>query len=258
MLKAGKRILAVLSLSFLPVLALAGDRHFIYNYESSVLEAGEREIETYTTYRFGRDYFYSAMDQNLEFEVGLGDGVQTSLYLNFTQEFANQGSGAQLGGGPVLDGVSNEWKIKLTDSSSDVVGLGLYFEPEFKPDDFELETKIIVDKKMGSFLWTFNLLGESEFDYTDTNSSFLLRPSLGMGVFANDRLFLGFESMDENFYDNQPLRSVFSLGPIVEYSGKDWWVALTYLPQVANIGNSSLDFTDSQRNQVRVATSFSL
>jgi hypothetical protein len=111
---------------------------------------------------------------------------------------------------------------------------------------------------MGSFLWTFNLLAAPTFDYTDTNSSFLLRPSVGMGVFASERLFIGFESMDENFYDNQPMRSVFSLGPIVQYSGKDWWVALCYLPQIDNIGGSSLDFSDSQRNQVQIASSFSL
>ncbi len=258
MLKNMKKTMIGLSLLILPSMASAGDRHFIYNYESVVLDAGEREIETYTTYRFGRDTFYSAMDQSLEFEVGLGGDVQTSLYLNFTQEFTDQGWGAKLDGGPVLDGISNEWKIKLTDSSADAVGLGLYFEPEFEPDDFELETKVIVDKKMGSFLWTCNLLAEPAYSYVDNTGSLLLRPSLGMGFFANERLFVGFESMDENFYDNQPLRSVFSMGPILEYSGKDWWVALTYLPQLANIGNSSLDFTDSQKNQVRVATSFSL
>jgi hypothetical protein len=198
------------------------------------------------------------MDQSLEFEAGLGGDVQTSLYLNFTQEFTDQGAGARLGGGPVLDGVSNEWKIKLSDSSADAAGLGLYFEPEFEPDDFELETKVIVDKKMGQVLGTFNLLAAPTFDYADTNSSFLLRPSLGLGVFANERLFVGFESMDENFYDSRPMRSVFSLGPLVQYSGKDWWVALCYLPQIANIGSPSLDFTDSQRNQVQVASSFSL
>jgi hypothetical protein len=253
-----KRILAVLSLLSLPALSSAGDRHFIYNYESAVLDAGEREIETYTTFRFGRDKFYSAMDQSLEFEVGLGGDTQTSLYLNFTQEFSDQGSGAQLSGGPVLDGISNEWKFRLSDSSADLVGLGLYFEPEFEPDDFELETKVIIDKKIGSFLGTFNFLAAPAYSYVTNTSSILLRPSLGMGLFATERLFIGFESQDENFYDDQPMRSVFSLGPLVEYSGKDWWVAATYLPQIANIGNGSLDFTDSQRNQVRVATSFSL
>jgi len=127
-----------------------------------------------------------------------------------------------------------------------------------EPDDFELEMKVIVDKKMGNFLATFNLLGEPAFDYADTDSSFLLRPSVGLGYFLSDKFFVGIESMDENFYDKDPMRSVFSLGPVVEYSETNWWVALTFLPQLASFGSSTLDLTDSQRDQIRVATSFSL
>jgi hypothetical protein len=243
-----------------PALAHAGDRHFTYNYESGVLGDGEREIETYSTFRFGQNEFYSALDYNLEFETGLGGGVQTSLYLNFTQELGQDPSDNSevVNHGPTLDGISNEWKFKLSDAVADGVGLGLYVEPEFEPDDFELEMKVIVDKKMGNVLATFNLLAEPAFDYADTDSSFLLRPSVGLGYFLSDKFFVGFESMDENFYDKAPMRSVFSLGPVVEYSGANWWVAVTFLPQLANIGSSSLDFTDSQRDQVRVATSFSL
>jgi len=243
-----------------PQLGHAGDRQFIYNYQSGVLNDGEREIETYSTYRFGKDSFYSALDYNLEFETGLGGGVQTSLYLNFTQELGQDPNGgvALNGGSPVLDGISNEWKFKLADPVADAVGLGLYVEPEFEPDDFELEMKVIVDKKIGNWLATFNLLAEPSFDYADTDSAFLLRPSAGLGYYLSDRFFLGVESMDENFYDKDPMRSVFSLGPVLEYSGNNWWVAVTFLPQLASFGSSSLDLTDSQKDQVRVATSFSL
>jgi hypothetical protein len=255
-----KRLMLGALLLAVPALAQAGDRHFIYNYESGVLGAGEREIETYSTYRFGQQTFYSALDYNLEFETGLGGGAQTSLYLNFTQELGQDPNDRSevVTHGPVLDGISNEWKFKLTDAVADGVGLGLYIEPEFEPDDFELEMKVIVDKKMGNFLATFNLLGEPAFDYADTDSSFLLRPSVGLGYFLSDKFFVGIESMDENFYDKDPMRSVFSLGPVVEYSETNWWVALTFLPQLASIGSSTLDLTDSQKDQIRVATSFSL
>ncbi len=242
-----------------PFRAQAADRHFIYNYESGDLNAGEKDLETYTFYQFGRDSFYSSLNQSVEFEVGLDSFVQTSLYLNFTQQLvAAQGGGTRQAGGPILDGISNEWKFKLADSVADPIGIGLYVEPEFEPDDFELETKLILDKKMGSFMGTFNLLAEPQFDYADTNSSFLLRPSVGLGYFVSNSVFFGFEAMDENFYDDQPMRSVFSMGPCLQYSGKDWWAEITFLPQLANFGSSSLDFTDSQRDQIAVATSFSL
>lgn len=248
-----------LVLWILPALCPAADRHFIFNYESSVENAGEKDLEIYTFYQFGRDTFYSALKQQIEFETGLGDGVQTSVYLNFAQELVQSpDGGVQQSGGPVLDGISSEWKFKLADNVADPVGLGLYLEPEFEPDDFELEAKIIVDQKWGPWLWTFNLLGAPSLDYADTNSSFLLRPSVGVGYFLSDAVFIGFEAMDENFYDNQPPRSVFSMGPCLQYSAKDWWVEITFMPQLSNIGAPSLDFTDSQRDQIAFATSFSL
>ncbi len=80
-----------------------------------------------------------------------------------------------------MDGVSNEWKFKLMDSAADAFGMGLYLEPEFEPDEFELETKLILDKNMGFWIWTFNLLAAPAFDYADTNESFLLRLSPGGG-----------------------------------------------------------------------------
>jgi hypothetical protein len=251
------RAIAVLGLLLAawPAGARAGDRHFTYNYESGVLDQGEKEIETYTTYRFGRDGFYSAIDQNLEFETGLGGGVQTSLYLNFTQAFTADGLDTS---GPVLDGISNEWKFKLADSVADPLGIGLYLEPEFEPDEFELEMKLILDKKSGPWLWTLNLLGAPAFGYVDNSSAFLFRPSAGLGCFLSDALFLGAEVMDENFYDDRPMRSVLSGGPTLEYSGKGWWAALTFMPQWASVGSPVLDFNDSQRDQIRVATSFSL
>ncbi len=254
-----KNGLLVLLLAISPCWVWGADRHFIFNYESNNLGPGERDLETYTWYQFGRDYFYSAMNQSIEFEAGLDEGVQSSLYVNFTQRFADQGNGAQLDTtGPVLDGISNEWKFKLMDSSADAFGLGLYFEPEFEPDDFELETKIIVDKNMGSWLWTFNLLASPTFDYTDTNESLLIRPSFGAGYFLSNSVFIGIEAMDENFYDNQPMRSVLSMGPCIQYSGKNWWVELCFMPQLASIGSTALDYTDSQRDQIAVATSFDL
>jgi hypothetical protein len=248
-----------LAFAALPSLARAADRHFIYTEESTVQAAGDKDLESYTTYRFGRDAFYSAMDQSLEFEVGLGGDAQFASYLNFTQELAADAPGGEPGlEGPVLDGVSTELKLKLADNVADPLGVGLYFEPEFEPDELDLETKLILDKKMGSWLVAFNLTAEPGFHYTDSGTSLLLRPSLGVGYFLTGRWFIGLEAMNENFYDDAPMRSVLSAGPELEYAGDSWWVAVTFLPQLASIGSPTLDFTDSQRDQVRVATSFSL
>src|SRR5262245_49356872 len=66
-----------------PATARANERHFTYTYESAVLPKGAKEMEVWSTFRTGRNNFYSRMDHRLEYEVGLTDRLQTSFYLNF-------------------------------------------------------------------------------------------------------------------------------------------------------------------------------
>ena len=106
--------------------ARASERHFGFSYESPVLKEGTRELETYTTYQFGRDLFYSALQERVEFEVGLGGDVQTSFYMNFKQVMEDTGSG--ITNDFLADGISNEWKFKLADNVADPIGIGLYAE----------------------------------------------------------------------------------------------------------------------------------
>lgn len=249
-------------LTFLAAAALsASERHFTFSYESSVLGADQKELETYTDFKFGRDLYYSAMDQRLEFEWGLGGGVQSSLYLNFEQVMADDGTG-NIGNDFMSDGISNEWKFKLTDRWTEALGVGLYVENGFKPDEYELETKVIVDKQMGDFLWTFNLTAEPEVHYTDNTLGFSLTPSAGVGFFlVPEKFFIGLEAQDLNFwYDTNQgqTAAILSAGPVLAYSGKGWWAAVTYLPQLANLQGPGLDLTEGQRNQVQVAFSVEL
>src|SRR5258708_27089757 len=96
-----------LGLTVLP--AYASERHFGFSYESPVLQDGSRELETYTTYRFGRDHFFSGLNENIEFELGLGGGVQTSLYLSFDQTLEENSAGA-VNSSLIFDGLFHEWK----------------------------------------------------------------------------------------------------------------------------------------------------
>ena len=248
-------------LALTPPAARASDRHFSFSYESPVLNDGGREIESYTTYRFGRDTFFSGLKENLEFEMGLGGGIQTSLYLNFDQEMAGDGTGT-INQSLLFDGIAAEFKFKLLDNVADAVGLGLYLETEFEPDELDMETKVIVDKISGSFLWTANLTCEPHFNWIDNSAALSLIPSAGLGVFlVPDRFFLGLEVQNDNEYAGTPqtqVESILSLGPVLSYTGNNWWTTLTILPQVANLMGGPLDLTNSQRWQVRLANSWSL
>ncbi|HVZ81416.1 MAG TPA: hypothetical protein VHE12_11575 [bacterium] len=252
---------AILCLALLAAPALASERHFTFSYESSVLGEGEKELETYSDFKFGRDLYYSALDERLELEWGLGGGVQSSLYLNFEQEMADDGTGA-IGTEFLADGISNEWKFKLSDRWTEALGLGLYFENGFKPDEYELETKVIVDKQMGDFLWTFNLTAEPEVHFIDNTVGFSLTPSAGAGFFlVPEKFFVGIEAQYLNAWedlDQGKTASMISAGPVLAYTGKGWWAAVTYLPQLANLQGSGLDYGNGQRHQVQVAFSLEL
>jgi mono/diheme cytochrome c family protein len=256
-----KIAVAALAVLLCPLGLRASDRHFTFNYESDVLGAGGKELETYTTFKFGRDLYYSALDQRLEFEVGLGGNAQTSLYLNFEQEMADDGTG-NVASSFLADGISNEWKFKLKDNLTDDFGLAVYFENAFKPDEYELETKLILDKRSGGWLWALNLTAEPEYHFIDNTFALSLIPSMGFGAFLlPDRLFLGLEFQNDTFFEGAPLApvsSVFSAGPVVSYALEDWWVTLTFLPQWVNWLGPGLDFSESQRFQVRLAASVSL
>lgn len=262
-----------MKLACLVVLCAAGqgradERHFGYSYESNVMPDGGKDLETYTTFRYGRDQFYSGLDQSVELETGLPGNVSTSLYLNYTQESSLDTAGNVVWN-PQFDGVANEWRFKLADNVADPVGFGLLFEPEVKPDEMELETKVILDKKTGDLLWTFNVTAEPEYHLVDGTWGLTLSPSVGIGLFTSNHFLVGLESQWRNFFVNnqpsQPIQqtaSILSLGPSLSYTTENWWVTLTILPQIASLMGSGLDFsntdTGSQRWQFRLGTSLHL
>src|SRR5689334_11389015 len=61
----------------------ANERHFTYTHESAVLPPGVREFELWSTYRTGRNEYYTEFDHRAEFEFGLTKQLMTSFYLNW-------------------------------------------------------------------------------------------------------------------------------------------------------------------------------
>jgi len=256
-----KIFFATLILSLIPLEVEASERHFGYSYETDILQNEQIELETYSLYKFGRDTYFSGLDQRFEFELGLGGGVQTSIYLNFEQEMADDGTGT-IHNDFLSDGLSNEWKFKLSDNLTDGLGLGLYIESGFKPDEFELETKFIFDKRMGNWLWTLNLSNEPELHFDDNTLGFSIIPSFGLGYFlVNETLFLGLEAQIKYFWYNTSLpitAALFMAGPVLAYQSKDWWVTLAFSPQLINFLGPNLDFVNGERDQIQLGFSIAL
>ncbi len=243
-------LLAALSLAAVSPGA-ATERRFTYTYESGVLPAGVKELEPWLTWRAGRTSYFSEFDYRLEYEVGLVDRLQTSLYLNWHQatheDPANPG---QKVGDQGFDGISSEWKYKLWDPVADALGLAFYQEYTFQSDEFGWESKLILDKKFGDNLVAYNAVVEPEWEFGPghSNISWNLENDLGLTHFFTPAFSAGLEVVNQNekthpgsgFTD-----SVIFAGPVASYAHENWWLTATLLRQLPALQRSVANPQDS-------------
>jgi len=264
------RLPALLSLALCSA-AAANERHFAYLYETAVLPPGGREIEVSNTWRYGRDRHYAALDHRLEFEAGISDRVMSSFYLNWsnvTAEAAAGGTESQF----KWEGVSNEWKWKLSDPVADPLGFALYGELTYSTEAFELEAKTLFDKKIGNLLLAANLVAEGEFEdgadeteleeielEADLGASYAVTPHFSVGLELRNQNEIAKEAGGEEMeWEN----SALFLGPNVSYATDNWWVTLSVLPQLPALmkegGGSMFELNDHEYVNARLLFSFHL
>jgi hypothetical protein len=237
--------------------ALAIERRFTYNYESRVLNPGDKEIELWTTPRIGREDYYLRFDNRAELELGLTERLQTSVYLNFTTKTVGAERESEFEGS-----LSNEWKYKLLDPSADVVGLALYGEGTAGLHELEVEAKLLLDKRFGDFLAAINLVGEHEWEFEEegVERAIVFEQTAGVAYFIGERFSAGFEAKHHMLYEGRFMGSALYVGPTVSYAAKSWWLAATFSPQVASIlpagREGSLELDDHERFIGRVLLGF--
>jgi hypothetical protein len=250
--------LALLSL-LLGLPALAGERTLTWTYDSGVLPPGSKELEPWSTARFGRPSGFTAFDNRVELELGVVPAVQTSLYLNF--------STAREGGVDVQEwSLSNEWKWKLLDPVADAFGFALYGEATLGVKEEELEAKLIFDKRIGKLLLALNLVGalnwEADAGHWTHGQEF--EASAGVEYAVGAGFHLGVESRVNCLWQSGPgfLGGAVFVGPVLSFVQPTWWLALSFLPQAAGFGGSSaqtgLELTQYERFNVRLLAGFDL
>jgi hypothetical protein len=241
----------------------ATDRHFNHTYESLVLNPGSAEIEPWSTWRFGRREYYSRFDQRLEFEYGLIQNLQTSLYWNFTAVTAdapNEMGELERESELVFTGISSEWKYKFTDPVADPIGTAGYLEGTIGPAEAEIEAKFIVDKNFGAGLVAANLVGEYEWEFEsadETEREIELAIDVGAGYFVTPTFMIGAEIHQVNLIEHGELESsALYAGPSLAISGDGWWTSISVLPQLVTFKGSSpgsrLDLDHQERVRSRL------
>ncbi|MBI4929578.1 MAG: hypothetical protein HY841_02360 [Bacteroidetes bacterium] len=232
-------------------IANAQDRQFARTYQSNTLPKGGIDIEAQGTFRTGREYYFNRLDTRLEFEVGMSDKLQSALYFNAS----HKAFGANLDTlGGIADtsisgvfsesefSVSSEWKLNLMNSSADPIGFAVYAEFSIAPNEFEIENKLIFDKRTEKDFFAFNLVNEYEIknnvvkgkkkteweDEPEIDLAYMhmFKPNFGLGL----------EMVNSNeIEDGKWNFSAMFGGPTLFYSGDEHFLILNVLPQWANL-----------------------
>ncbi len=259
--------------SFLSIRCEAQDRVFATTYQTNVLPYGARDFEFWATSRNGhKPNFYFGLDNRFEFEIGLGKNVQTSLYFNTDNN--TQGDPSMATDGLTNEkgiGISNEWKWKLSDPVANTVGVALYHEIEIEPDEFEFESKIIMDKKFGKNLialnavYTYRLSLDAAKGKVFTTWASPIEFDLGYMHYFSKGFGFGFEAKnlndisDANGWEN----SIIYAGPSLYINGSGWLININFLPQLQNIHKTdtapeTMVLDNHERFETRVVLSFNL
>ncbi len=245
----------------------AQDRLFTYTYQSTVLNKGQRELESWHTLRTGREDYYARYDNRTEYEIGLGNNLQTAFYLNLTSKTktVTDNSNKSLSTENEI-GFSNEWKLKLLDPVAHPVGLALYGEVGISSNEYELEGKIIVDKKIGNLTIAANGVYEQEFapGYVNNELAWETEKKIdGYLAFAyslSPKFHLTLENAYKNvFVENELAHSALYSGLGFSYIYDNFWVNFTTLPQVASFKgetNTNLNLNEYEKVQFRLLFSY--
>lgn len=245
----------------------AQDRIFTYTYQSSVLNKGQRELEVWTTLRQGKQNFFSRLDHRTEYEVGLGGNLQTSFYLNLTTITKTTVEGAD----KTLEtdheiGFSNEWKLKLMDPVANPFGLAIYGEYGISSSEYELEGKIIADKKINNLTIAANATFEAEYAPGYFNNQLKWEKeghfdcNLAFGYALGNGFHLTQENTFKNVYIERKLvQNALYSGLGFSYVRDNFWVNFAAMPQVKSfkgVTGNSLNLNEFERVQFRLLFSY--
>lgn len=261
-----KKLILLLALSNVTII-YGQDRLFTYTYQSTVLNKGQKEIEIWNTLRTGRTDYYSRLDNRTEFEIGLGGKLQTAFYLNVTSKTStiDESSIKTLETENEIS-FSNEWKLKLLDPVANPIGLALYGEYSIGSNEYELEGKLILDKKLNNLTIASNAVFELELvPVPDVNKTLWEKEkkadiNLAFAYSFTPKFALTLESIYKNvFVDNKLEHSALYSGLGFSYSLQNFWINFTALPQITSFkGNtdSSLNLNEFEKIQFRLLFSY--
>lgn len=248
-------------------------RSFAYTYESPALSPGESELSPWSTFRVGRSRYYSALDGRLGFEHGVAHGLQLGLYWGFstqTRDVVADSLSRELlrDTRSELSGASAELKYQLSDPAADALGSALFIAALLGPRQSELEARVIVDRKVGNWLFAANataVLGLEpvrNVDGAELQKALVLAPSGAVAYALPHNTSLGLELRAPLGVAGEAKSRTLFGGPVLRWADKSMWATLGVQPQLLAFSGKSegsrLALREHERLEVRLLAGFIL
>lgn len=254
--------------------AQAGESLFGYSYVTDTMPKNKWELEQWYWGKYGKKHGdYANSLYRTEIEYGVTDNYQVSLYTNERHVYSNKTEDDGSTGGEDLpanfsgdksynhlswEGISMENIYRILSPYKHPVGLALYFEPSFGPNEIELEPKIILQKNfledrlvtIFNFFWEFewdrekggkpitdeetgDVIGfekshwakESAFE-ADLGASYRFAPNWSAGIEGR------IHNEVASFKPKDIEHTAFFFGPNIHYARQRFWVTATVLFQL--------------------------
>jgi hypothetical protein len=241
---------AALTATFVVKTANATPHPLPFTYTYDTLGAGEVEVEqyvdlvpVYTKDPSGRPSYYLASQFQTEFEYGITDRLELGVYATLAPGSTNISTQNE----PVLTegtGVKERLRYRLFDEGVLPIDIGFYGELVENDIEFEIEAKILLEKRFGNLRIDANLWGEREWHWQANVQDWVINPTAGVTYQISPAIHVGAEFwMRGEWTDPPPIdpitgRSVrpFALGPhefvgptVLFELGKLWWANGFYL-----------------------------
>ena len=217
----------------------AGERRFVYSYEAQSYVPGSVELENWITWKTDDDF--NRFDFRHELEFGITEKLQLGIYMADWRY--------QDGDKAAFHDAAVEVIYNLMNPYEDPFGFSIYGEVKFAEEFLELESKILLQKNIGSLAFIYNLTVESEWEENGlTEVKGEIGNSLGVSYLVNPKWGVGAELLHEvEIADwNDAGKSVVYLGPNATFRSGPLWVTTAGLWEVSN--------TDEPEFQLRMIT----
>jgi hypothetical protein len=238
------------------------ERPFARTFAANIIHPGTRTIELLHTSRFGHaGESYHAMDQYLEFEIGLNHRLQAAFGLSRYQ--VNSDHLENLQHQYDENGFNTEWKWRLNDPGKKT-GFALFGDAGLKGPDLAIEARFIADHNFGKSLlalnlgyeWEKSILHEEEGEEKHIKAP--LELDIAYMYHLNHCLGAGFELVNCNDLAGKRWNnSILFAGPTINYSTHKWFILANYLPQLVNLHKTSYSpgkkvLTDHEKGEARI------